>query len=158
LVLLAAAFPAGADERVLELDSGEKLSYRVIDDAQSSARPVAMRLLEHLAAAEIEPAALLSTAPRRRYEVLREYLASVGESEFKRVFGQYLFPENRVVAEVAIGPRRLIIWELGEAGHRLTGQYYVEIEGKFLMDDAPSEERSRLRRVLEAYRAGKIEK
>lgn len=156
LVLLAAAFPAGAGERVLELDNGEKLSYRLVDDTERSARPVAMRVLQHLAAGEIEPAALLSNAPRRRYEVLREYRASVGEDEFKRVFGQYFFPENRVVAEVAIGPRRLVIWDLGEAGHRLAGQYYVDVEGKFLLDDAPSEERSQLRRVLEAYRAGKI--
>jgi hypothetical protein len=34
---------------------------------------------------------------------------------------------------------------------------YVEIEeGKFLMDDVPSERRSRLRRVLQDYRRGKV--
>lgn len=158
LVLFAAAFPAWTDERVLELANGEKLPYRLVGDTDKSAKPIAMRILQHLAAGEIEPAALLSNAPRRRYEVLRDYLANIGEDEFKRVFGRYFFPENRVVAEIAIGPRHLIIWALGESGHRLAGQYYVDVEGKFLMDDAPSEERSRLRRILEAYRAGKIPK
>jgi hypothetical protein len=59
------------------------------------------------------------------------------------------------VAEVALGEHRLLVWDLGEAGHRLAGQYYVEVEGKFLMDDVPSEKRTQLRRVLEAYRTGK---
>lgn len=122
--------------------------------ATHSAHETALRVLRHLAAADIEAAALLSNAPKRRYEVLRNFLLAVGEIEFKRVFGQYLFPENHAIAEIAIGPRRLIIWDLGEAGHRLTGQYYVEVEGKFLMDDVPGEARRELQRVLAAYRAG----
>ncbi len=47
--------------------------------------------------------------------------------------------------------RYKLLWDLGEIGHRLAGQYYVEVEGKFLMDDVPSEKRTQLRRVLEAY-------
>jgi hypothetical protein len=83
---------------------------------------------------------------------LRDYRASVGEDEFKRVFAQYLDPENRIVAEIAIGPHRLIVWDLGAAAHHVAGQYYVEVEGRFLMDDVPSETRSNLRRVLQSYR------
>ncbi len=82
--------------------------------------------------------------------MLRDYLASVGSEGFKRVFAQYL--QNRIVAEIAVGPRRLIIWDLAEASHYLAGQYYVEVDGRFLMDDVPSEARSRLRRVLRSYR------
>ena len=115
-------------------------------------------MLRHLAAGDIEQAALLSNAPRRRFDILRDYLERVGELEFRRVFSQYFFPENRMVAEIAMGPRRLVIWDLGEAGHRLAAQYYVDVEGKFLMDDVPSVERSQLRKILEAYRAGKVEK
>jgi len=90
--------------------------------------------------------------------VLRDYRASVGEEEFKRVFAQYSAPENRVIAEVALGQRRLIIWDLGQAAHHLAGQYYVEVDGRFLMDDEPSEERSQLRRVLDGYRKQRDER
>ena len=121
-----------------------------------SAYGTAKLLLKHLAAGDIEEAARLSNAPRERYEVLRDYRAEIGEEEFKQIFGRYFDPQNRLVAEYALGPRRLLIWDLGEAAHHLAGQYYVESEeGKFLMDDAPSEERSRLRRVLQDYRRGK---
>jgi hypothetical protein len=132
--------------------------YKLLDAAatpEASARQTAHRVLRHLADGDIEQAALLSNAPRRRYEVLQEYRASVGEDEFRRAFAQYFDPENRLVAEVALDEHRLLVWDLGEAGHRLAGQYYVEVEGKFLMDDVPSAKRAQLRRVLEAYRNGK---
>jgi hypothetical protein len=145
LFLVAAAALAQGNEPAL-VDPG----------SAGSAYPMAQLLLRHLAAGDIEAAARLSNAPRERYEVLRDYRAKVGEEEFKRVFGQFFDPQNRLVAEYALGPRRLLIWDLGEAAHHLAGQYYVEIDGgKFLMDDAPSEERSRLRRVLHDYRRGK---
>jgi hypothetical protein len=149
---------AQAEERVLELKDGAVVHYKLLDAAatpEASARQTANRVLRHLVDGDIEQAALLSNAPRRRYEVLREYRASVGEEEFKRVFGRYFAPDNKLVAEVALGEHRLLVWDLGEAGHRLAGQYYVEVEGKFLMDDVPSEKRTQLRRLLEAYRTGK---
>ena len=110
-------------------------------------------MLKHLAAGELEQAAALSNAPKRRFEVLREYRDAVGEDVFKQAFGKYLSPENRLVAEVAIGPRRLLIWQLPEAGGQLAGQFYIEVDGKFLLDDVPSRERNELRRVLQRYRA-----
>ena len=143
---------AQADERVLELPGGEAIHYRVVEGQADSARPTALRILHLLADGNIEDAALLSNAPRRRFEVLQDYRARVGDQEFKRVYAQYFFPENRVVAELAVGPRRLVIWDLGEAGHQLTAQYFVAVDGKFLMDDVPGEERRTLRRLLEAYR------
>jgi hypothetical protein len=149
---------AQTGERVVELGNGAVVRYKLLDAAATpgaSARQTANRVLRHLADGDIEQAALLSNAPRRRYGVLREYRASVGEDEFKRAFAQYFVPENRLMAEVALGEHRLLVWDLGEAGHRLAGQYYVEVEGKFLMDDVPSEKRTQLRRVLEAYRTGK---
>jgi hypothetical protein len=109
-------------------------------------------VLRRLAAGDITEAAALSNAPARRYEVLRDYRASVGEDEFKRIFARYLEPENRIVAEIAIGAHRLIVWDLGAASHHVAGQYYVDVEGSFLMDDVPSETRTNLRRVLETYR------
>ncbi len=158
MFFVATAVLAQTDERVVELGNGAVVRYKLLDAAaapEASAQQTANRVLRHLADGDIEQAALLSNAPRRRYEVLREYRASVGEDEFKRVFAQYFAPENRLLAEVALGEHRLLVWDLGEAGHRLAGQYYVEVEGKFLMDDAPSEKRTQLRRVLEAYRTGK---
>ena len=123
--------------------------------AADSALDTARMLVRHLAAGDIEEAALLSNAPRRRFEVLRDYRSSVGEEEFKRVFQRYSDPGNGVRAEIAIGRYRLLLWHLKDADH-FAGQYYVEVDGRFLIDDGLSIERARLRRVLEAWRAGKI--
>jgi hypothetical protein len=146
-ILLAAALLAAAPVFAQQ---------RLVDpSATDSARCTALAMLRHLAEGDIAEAAALSNAPRRRFEVLRDYRDAIGEHEFRRVFGRYFAPESRLIAEVAIGRHRLLIWDLGEAGNRLTGQYYVEVEGKFRMDDVPSRERTELRRVLEAYRSGK---
>lgn len=139
--MLVAAAPAFAQERLVE------------PSAPDSARPVALQVLQHLAAGNLEQAAALSNAPQRRLEVLRDYREAVGDEAFRHAFGRFLAPENRLIAEVAIGPRRLLVWELGEASHQLTGQFYVEVDGRFVMDDVPSRERAELRRVLQRYRA-----
>ncbi len=130
----------------------EVLAYRVVTAAEESAQPVAWRILRLLAAGDIEAAAQLSNEPARRREVLADYQGRVGEKEFRRVFDQYLSPNNHVVTELAIGSHRLIIWDLADAGHRIAGQYYVEAVGRFLMDDRPSAERSALQRLLEQHR------
>ncbi len=156
LLLACAAAAASGEERSLEIAPGKTIRYSLIGGGDASARPTAEKLLRHLAEGDIEAAAQLSNYPRRRYEELAKYRAAVGDDEFKRVFARFFLPANRVVAEVAIGAHRLLIWDLGEAGHHLAGQYYVQSEGRFLMDDAPGEMRSSLRRVLEAYRSGKL--
>ncbi len=48
------------------------------------------------------------------------------------------------------------IWDLREGAKRIAGQYFVEVDGAYLIDDVPNEQRTRLRWVLEAYRTGKI--
>lgn len=143
VALLLAAAPALAQERLVNAGDPD------------SARDTALALLQHLAAGDLEQAAALSNAPKRRFEVLRDYRDSVGEDQFKRLFARFLEPDNRVVAEVAIGPRRLLVWDLGEGGGDLAGQFYVEVGGRFLLDDVPGRERDELRRVLQRYRAGK---
>lgn len=156
LALCATAAVAQGEDRLLELGNGKTLRYSLVDSAEShsaaSAIDTAWEVLRRLAAGDITEAAALSNAPTRRYEVLRDYQASVGEDEFKRVFAKYFDPENRIVAEIAIGPHRLIVWDLGAAAHHVAGQYYVEVDGRFLMDDVPSETRSSLRSVLQIYR------
>jgi hypothetical protein len=139
--LLLAAAPALAQERLVD------------PSAPDSARDTAFTVIKHLAAGELEQAAAWSNAPYRRFEVLRDYRDSVGEEEFKRIFGRFLAPENRLIAEVAIGPRRLLVWQLGDASGQLAGQFYVEVAGKFLLDDVPGPERDELRRVLQRYRS-----
>jgi len=159
----------GEQARTLELDGGKTIAYTVrlhpedahlftpkADLAPTSALNAAKLLNLHLSTGDIEEAALLSNAPRRRFEVLREYRESVGEEEFKRVFAQYLAPGNRLVAEIAIDRHRLLIWDLREGATRFAGQYFVEIEGRYLIDDVPNGTRASLREVLEAYRAGRI--
>jgi hypothetical protein len=128
-------------------------AHRLITDPKESAHESATRLLGLLADGNIEAAAELSNAPKHRYEVLRDYREAVGGEEFKRVYARYFAPGNRLLAEAAIGKRRLLIWELGEAYHYLAGQFFVEVDGKFLLDDVPSAERVQLQRVLQAYRA-----
>lgn len=156
LLVAGFAFLAHGEERTLQLAPGKILHYRTVERGPGSARATAEKLLRHLAAGEIEDAAQLSNAPQRRFEELAKYRDAVGEDEFKRVFGQYFSPANRLVAEIAIDRHRLLVWNLGEAGDRLAGQYYVEVGGRFLMDDVPNATREQLRRVLEAYRSGKV--
>ena len=174
---VATALHAQTEEtRTLELDGGGRITYALrthpadahvvrpaAELAPTSALDAAKLLNLHLSTGDIEEAALLSTSPRRRFEVLRDYRQSVGEDEFKRVFAQYFIPENRLIAEIAIGRHRLLIWELKQGATEsapqlahLAGQYFVEVEGRYLIDDMPSEVRTSLRRVLEAYRAGRI--
>jgi hypothetical protein len=126
--------------------------YRLVEDPAESAKPVALRILRHLAAGEIEQAAQLSNAPRQRHEVLSDFQARVGEEEFKRVYGEFLSPENRVIAEVALGPRRLLVWQLHTANDRVIGQYYVLVDGRFVMDDERTRARAELARVLARFR------
>lgn len=151
-LLLFGAAASHAEERTLRMPNGSTVSYRVVGPGEASAQPVAVQLLTHLAAGRIDEAARLSNEPSRRTEVLRDYIAIVGEAEFRRVYAQYLQPQNKLVAEIAIGPRRLLIWDLQTAGHRLAGQYYIESDGRFLMDDRPGPERFALQQVLAEHR------
>ena len=169
-LLLATTLHAQTEEsRTLELDGGGSVAYTLRTHpadahlvrpakelAPTSALDAAKLLNLHLSAGDIEEAALLSNSPRRRFEVLRDYRDSVGEEEFKKVFAQYFYPENRLLAEIAIGKHRLLIWDLQEGAYRIAGQYFVEIEGRYLVDDVPNDVRTSLRWVLEAYRSGKI--
>lgn len=154
-------------EQAVEID-GETLRYSIrafapgahlVDPAAglepTSALNTARLLNQSLTTGNVEDAALLSNAPRRRYEILSDYKQSVGDEGFKQVYAQYFTPQNRLVAEVIMGPHSLLVWRLRE-GDRYAGQYYAQVEGKVLMDDVPSEARFRLRRLLEAIRAGKI--
>ncbi len=129
--------------------------HRVVTDPAESARPAAMTILKHLAAGELEAAAALSNAPERRLEVLRQFRRSVGDEAFRQLFGRYFAPGNRIVLEAAIGRHRLLVWDLGEARHALVGQYFVEANGVFLMDDVPNAQRSELERVLADFRSSK---
>ena len=157
------------EKRTLELEGGGSVTYTLrihpVDAhvarpkgelAPTTALDAAKLLNLHLSAGDIEEAALLSNAPRRRFEVLRDYRESVGEEEFKRVFAQYFYAENRLLAEIGVGKHRLLIWDLKEGATRIAGQYFVEIDGRYLVDDVPNDERTSLRWVLEAYRNGRL--
>jgi hypothetical protein len=169
-ICLASGATAQTEEtRTLELAGGGSVSYTLrtfpadahvarppAELAPTSALDTAKLLNLHLSAGDILEAAVLSNAPRRRFEVLRDYRESVGAEEFKKVFAQYLAPQNRLLAEIAIGRHRLLIWDLKEGANRIAGQYFVEVDGRYLVDDVPNDVRTSLRWVLEAYRAGKI--
>lgn len=153
----ALAFGAFADERTLKLADGAQIRYEVIaPGAPGGASAAANHLLSLLAEGRIDDAAALSNAPQRRAQTLRQYEDAVGEAEFRRIFGLYGKPPNRLVAEVVIGERHLLVWDLADANHRLAGQYFVRSGERFMLDDGVSEERARLQRVLAAYRDGRI--
>ena len=156
LFLLAWSVAAGGSERVLDLGGGQVLKYEVVDPgSRASAAEAGREILRLLAAGEIIKAAERSNAPKQRLEVFREFRARVGDEEFRRVFAQYLGPGNKLMVEVALGRHRLLIWKLGDAADHLAGQYYLESDGRFLMDDVPSPERSNLRKILDSYRTPK---
>lgn len=146
------------EEREIELN-GRSVRYTIatpgtgLSQADSSAAMTARRIHEHLARGEIEQAALLSNTPKRRYEVYKDYLESVGEESFKSVFSRYLDSGNQVLAEIAIGPQRLLVWKVGGLAQP-AGEFFVEIDGQVFMDDVPSETRRQLRWILERYRKG----
>ena len=171
----ATGWAQSGETRTLDLEGGARVAYMLRNHppgahlmrpdaalSPDSALNAAKLLNLHLSTGDLEEAALLSNAPRRRFEVLRDYRESVGEEEFKRVFAEYFFPENRLIAEIAIDRHRLLVWELkgdgksGAASSRLAGQYFVEVEGRYLLDDVPNDQRTRLRWILEAYRSGKL--
>jgi hypothetical protein len=170
LSLFGAAGNAQTEEaRTLAIEGGATIAYTLHrhpadahlalpakELAPTSALDTAKLINLHLAAGDIEEAAMLSNSPRRRFEVLRDYRASVGDEEFKRVFAQYLAPANQLVAEIAIDNHHLLVWDLREGATRIAGQYFVEIEGKYLVDDVPNDARTQLRWILEAYRSGKL--
>ncbi len=169
LCFAATLYAQTEETRTLELEGGGRVTYTLrthpagahllrpaAELAPNSALNAAKLLNLHLSTGDIEEAALLSNSPRRRFEVLQDYRQSVGDEEFKRVFAQYFYPENRLLAEIAIGQHRLLIWDLKNSASRIAGQYFVEIDGRYLIDDVPNDERTSLRWVLEAYRAGKI--
>jgi hypothetical protein len=153
--LASVAAMAGAEERALELPEGRRIHYTLLDEATRlpSAFATASRVLTHLANGEVEAAARLSNAPERRREVLEDYRARVGDAEFRRIYGRFLEPGNRVTAEIAMGEHRLLVWTLGEASGALVGQFYVEVDGRFVMNDVPGPTRADLRHILRAYQS-----
>jgi hypothetical protein len=149
--LAVAALAAQGEERSIEV-GGKTLRYTLVQsgDPVPSALSAAREILRLLAEGQIAQAASFSNAPGRRQEVLQDYRASVGEEGFKRIFARYA--RSPVRAEIAIGPHRLIIRDLEDAASSLAGQYYVEVDGRFVMDDVPNETRADLRRILQSYR------
>lgn len=151
--LLAGA--AHAQERTIEL-GGETIRYTLrADPTDGGAIATSRKLAQDLVAGDIEAAANLSNAPRHRLAVLRAYRDWVGPKEFERVYAQYFSPRSKVVAEISVGRYSLLVWRL-DGSDRLAGQFYVEIGDRYLFDDVPSAERGQLRRLLQAYRDGKL--
>jgi hypothetical protein len=160
--LFACALAARAEEaRVLELEGGERVRYTLHShsenahlpaaDEPASALGTAKLITRYLAEGRVEDASLLSNAPKARYERLRAAFSGWGAADFERAYQRYFAPENRILGEAAIGPHRLVMWYLKDTG-QVTGFFLVEVEGKFLLDDQPSEARLKLRRILEANR------
>jgi hypothetical protein len=161
--------------RTLEREDGSSVSYTLRTYPEGAhllrpdAKPVPTTALDaakliilHLSDGDIEEAALLSTSPRRRYEELVKFRESSGEEQFKRLYSQYFSPENRLIAEIAIDRQRLVLWELlstdrpGAPKSIVTGQFFVEVDGQYLLDDRPNETRSRLHSILRDYQSGKL--
>lgn len=163
-----AAFVALADgTRVLETEGGGRIRYTLrtfppdahrLDPAAELAPTdplsAAKLVTRHLAAGRLEEASLLSNAPKARFELLRASFGGWSDADFARAFGRYFAPENRIVGNAAIGHHHLVMWYLKDSDY-LTAYFFVEVDGKLLLDDVPNETRASLRRVLEAHRTGR---
>lgn len=169
LLMACALTQAAAEEpRVLELENGERIRYVLSTHAADahlldagavlqprSALNTAKLVTRYLAEGKIEDASLLSNAPKARYARLRESFEGWSDADFRRAYGRYFDPGNRIVGEVAIDGHRLLIWHLKDTDY-LAAFFLVEIEERLLIDDVPNETRANLRRVLQAYRDGKV--
>jgi len=169
LLMACAPAQAGAEEhRVLELENGERIRYMLsthaadahLLDAETTLQPrsalnTAKMVTRYLAEGKIEDASLLSNAPKARFARLRESFEGWSDADFRRAYGRYFDTENRIVGEVAIDGHRLLIWHLKDTDY-LAAFFLVEIEDRLLIDDVPNETRANLRRVLQAYRDGKV--
>ncbi|TAN53762.1 MAG: hypothetical protein EPN19_08770 [Betaproteobacteria bacterium] len=170
LLWLCVALAAGGEEtRVLDTEDGGQIRYTLrthapdahlldpaLELAPVDALQAAKLVTRHLAAGRVEEVSLLSNAPKARFERLRESFAGWSAEDFARAFGRYFAPGNRIAGEAAIGDHRLLMWYLSDTDH-LTGYFFVDVDGKLLLDDVPSETRTRLRRVLEAHRSGRAQ-
>jgi hypothetical protein len=169
LLLACACVRASAQEqRTLEFENGDRVSYALslhpanahLLDADAALEPrtalnTAKLVTRYLAEGRIEDASLLSNAPKARYARLRESFEGWSEADFRRAYGRYFELENRIVGEVSIDSHRLLIWYLRDTDY-LAAFFLVELEGRLLIDDVPNETRANLRRVLQAYRDGKL--
>jgi len=169
-LILACGFKhaSAQEQRTLDLENGGRVSYALslhpanahLLDADAALQPgsalnTAKLVTRYLAEGRIEDASLLSNAPKARYARLRESFEGWSEADFRRAYGRYFDPENRIVGEVSIDSHRLLIWHLRDTDY-LAAFFLVEIEGRLLIDDVPNETRANLRRVLQAYRDGKL--
>jgi len=175
-LLVAGAAQAQTEEaRTLAVDGGASVAYKLRRYPPEAARAADAKVLApksaldtakllnlHLSAGDIEEAALLSNSPRRRYEELANFKKTYGDDEFKRVFAEYFDAKNNLVAEIVIDNRSLLVWRLsvpqksGPPTPYYAGQYFVDVDGRFFVDDVPNDVRTQLRWVLEAYRSGKL--
>ena len=164
----APALSGANEQRILELENGEQVRYVLRThpaDAHlieanavlqpSSALDTAKLVTRYLSEGRVEDASLLSNSPKARYARLRESFEGWKEADYQRAYGRYFAPENRIVAEIAIDGHRLLIWYLKDTDY-LAAFFLVDIEGRLLMDDVPNAVRANLRRVLQAYRDGKV--
>lgn len=118
----------------------------------TSALATAKLAVRYLSEGRLEEVAVLSNAPKARYERLREALGNWTPEDFRRAYTPFFAADSWIVGEVAQGPRHLIMWRRGDIGY-ISGYLLVEIDGRYFLDDVPSPERSRLRRVLQSFRA-----
>ena len=165
--LLVSALAAAQETRLLESDDGSRIRYTLrtfapdanlletaAELAPTDPLSAAKLVTRHLAAGRLEEASLLSNAPKARFARLRESFTGWSEADFARAFGRYFAPGNRIVGDAAIGNHRLLMWYLKDTDH-VTGYFFVEVDGRLLIDDVPSEARANLRRVLDAHRSGR---
>jgi hypothetical protein len=168
LLAVASTHVRAQEQRTLELENGERVSYALrlypadahLFDANTVLQPrsalnTAKLVTRYLSEGRIEDASLLSNAPKARYARLRESFEGWSDADFKYAYGRYFDAENRIVGEIAIDNHRLLIWHLRDTDY-LAAFFLVEIEGRLLIDDVPNETRASLRRVLQAYRDGKV--
>ena len=166
-ILLFAGVALAQQARVLEAEGGAPIEYALrtfADDAHraetllthvpGSALDTAKLVTQLLAEGRLEDVSLLSNAPKARFARLKESFDGWTKADFERPFRRYFAPQNRIVGEAVIDKHHLLMWYLKDTDY-ITAYYLIEVDGRLLLDDVPSETRNRLRRVLEAHRAAR---
>lgn len=165
--ILFAGVALAQEARVLEVEGGAPIAYvlrtyaadahrpeTLLTNVPGSALDTAKLVTQLLAEGRLEEVSLLSNAPKARFARLKESFDGWTKADFERTFRRYFAPENSIVGEAVIDRHHLLMWHLKDTDY-ITAYYLVEVDGRMLLDDAPSETRNRLRRILEAHRAAR---
>jgi hypothetical protein len=167
LVLALAGLAAGGGPvtRTWNTDTGE-INYQLTAfepplkitrqlQSDNGAVNASLQLYRALGTADISTAAAMSNDRERTYAKYERYVERLGMAEFKKMFLSYFVGGASYTHELVIGEHHMLLVE-DPADDTIAAQFYVRVEGKYLIDEKPGPERDQLGRLFMAVREGKL--